>query len=71
MSTPLARPAAKLPAPRNLALFAFVAVTFVTVGRPPGAVQLRTGEVETFISAIGKGARDLKYRSAWIEPARA
>ena len=55
-----------LPTSRDVALCAFVLITFVTLGRPPGAVQLRTRDVETEISASGKAGRELKMPSAWI-----
>jgi hypothetical protein len=56
-----------LPLTRSFGLLVMTAVTFVTVGRAPGAVQLRTREVETFILAEGKTGRDLKARLAWGE----
>jgi hypothetical protein len=55
---------------RHFGLLLVTAATFVTSGRAPGAVQLRTREVETFIMAERKTGRDLKTKSAWIEPAR-
>ncbi|HEV7873177.1 MAG TPA: hypothetical protein VGC68_00585 [Enterovirga sp.] len=56
---------------RHLGLFLVTAATFATSGKAPGAVQLRTREVETFIMAEGKTGRDLKAKSAWIERGRA
>jgi hypothetical protein len=55
------------PLRRETGLFLLVAVAFVTVGRAPGAVQLRTREVEMYTLAKGKTAREMKTRSAWIE----
>lgn len=52
---------------RPVALFLFVAVAFVTVGRAPGAVQLRLREIETLILAEGKSGRDLKTKLAWLQ----
>ena len=52
---------------RTFALFLFVSVAFVTVGRAPGAVQLRTREIETLIRSEGRAERDLKTKLAWIE----
>ena len=39
---------------------------FVVLGRAPGAVNLRTRDIETVISAEGKAGRDLKSRYAWF-----
>lgn len=52
---------------RAFALFLFVSIAFVTVGRAPGAVQLRTREIEALIRSEGKAERDLKTRLAWFE----
>lgn len=52
---------------RTSALFLFVSIAFVTVGRAPGAVQLRTREIEAMIRQEGKTERDLKAKLAWLE----
>ncbi|MGA0593799.1 hypothetical protein [Enterovirga sp. CN4-39] len=36
------------------------------LGRAPGAVNLRTQDIETAISATGKPGRYLKARYAWL-----
>jgi hypothetical protein len=59
-----------LPLRRETGLFLLVAIAFVTIGRAPGAVQLRTREVELFIQAQGKSSREMKARSAWIDRSR-
>lgn len=56
--------------PRHFGLLAVTAATFVTSGKAPGAVQLRTREVEAFIMAEGKTGRELKTRYAWIDRTR-
>jgi hypothetical protein len=56
---------------RHFGLFLVTAATFATSGKAPGAVQLRTREVETFIMAEGKTGREFKAKSAWIERGRA
>ena len=38
----------------------------VVLGRAPGAVNLRTRDIETAIAAEGKPGRDLKSRYAWF-----
>jgi hypothetical protein len=38
----------------------------VVLGRAPGAVNLRTRDIETAIAAEGKPGRDLKSRYAWL-----
>ena len=52
---------------RQFGLLLVTAATFVASGKAPGAVQLRTREVETFIAAEGKTGRELKTRYAWID----
>jgi hypothetical protein len=52
---------------RHIGLLLVTAATFVASGKAPGAVQLRTREVETFIMAEGKTGRELKTRYAWID----
>jgi hypothetical protein len=47
-----------------------LAITFVTIGRMPGAVQLRTRDVEISIQAEGKRGRESKARPAWIAGGR-
>ncbi len=59
-----------LPFPRETGLFLLLAITFVTLGRIPGAVQLRTREVELMILAEGKSGRETKVRAAWLDRAR-
>jgi hypothetical protein len=60
-----------LPLTRETGLFLLLAITFVTIGRVPGAVQLRTREVELSIMAEGKRGRETKVRPAWIAGAPA
>jgi hypothetical protein len=55
-----------LPFTRETGLFLLLAITFVTLGRVPGAVQLRTREVELSIMAEGKRGREPKARPSWI-----
>jgi hypothetical protein len=55
-----------LPCTRETGMFVLLAITFVTIGRMPGAVQLRTREVELSILAEGKRGREPKARPAWI-----
>ena len=38
----------------------------VVLGRAPGAVNLRTRDIETAIAADGKAGRELKSRYAWF-----
>ena len=38
----------------------------VVLGRAPGAINLRTRDIETAIAADGKAGRELKSRYAWF-----
>ena len=38
----------------------------LVLGRAPGAVNLRTRDIETAITADGKAGRELKSRYAWL-----
>jgi hypothetical protein len=59
-----------LPCTRETGMFLLLVITFVTIGRMPGAVQLRTREVELSILAEGKRGRETKVRPAWIARTR-
>ena len=51
---------------RSALLFVCTVSTFMVLGRAPGAVNLRTRDIETEIAAERKGGRDLKPRYAWL-----
>ena len=51
---------------RTTLLVVCTASAFVVLGRAPGAVNLRTRDIETVISADGKAGRELKSRYAWL-----
>jgi hypothetical protein len=53
---------------RTLILVICTGATMVVSGRAPGAVSLRTRDIETAIAAEGKPGRDLKSRYAWPGP---
>jgi hypothetical protein len=55
----------RAPFQRTLILVLCTGATMVVLGRAPGAVNLRTRDIETTISAEGKPGRDLKSRYAW------
>ncbi|MBM0206174.1 hypothetical protein JNW90_26535 [Micromonospora sp. STR1s_5] len=52
-------------ASRPILLMLCTASTFVVLGRAPGAVNLRTSDIETVISADGKAGREIKSRYVW------
>jgi hypothetical protein len=54
------------PLHRTLILVVCTGATMVVLGRAPGAVNLRTRDIETAIAAEGKPGRDLKSRYAWL-----
>jgi hypothetical protein len=51
--------------PRLLILTLCTAAAWTVSGRAPGAINLRTRDIETVISADGKAGRELKSRYAW------
>lgn len=58
-----------LPLARSLILVLCTGASFLVLGRAPGAVTLRTRDVETEIAASGKGGRDTRLRTPGREPA--
>ncbi len=56
----------RAPLQRTFILVMCTAATMVVLGRAPGAVNLRTRDIETAIAAEGKPGRDLKSRYAWL-----
>ena len=54
------------PLQRTLILVICTGATMVVLGRAPGAVNLRTRDIETAIAAEGKPGRDLKSRYGWL-----
>jgi hypothetical protein len=56
----------RAPFQRTLLLVVCTGATMVVLGRAPGAVNLRTRDIETVIAADGKAGRDLKSRYAWF-----
>jgi hypothetical protein len=54
------------PLQRTLILVVCTGATMVVLGRAPGAVNLRTRDIETAIAAEGKPGRDLKSRYGWF-----
>jgi hypothetical protein len=55
----------RAPLQRTLLLVICTGATMVVLGRAPGAVNLRTRDIETAIAAEAKSGRDLKSRFAW------
>ena len=55
-------------ASRTVLLCVCTASAFVVLGRAPGAVNLRTRDIETVIAAEGKAGREIKSRYAWHGP---
>jgi hypothetical protein len=56
-------------ASRPLLLVLCTASTFVVLGRAPGAVNLRTRDIETVIAAEGRAGREIKSSYVWFDPA--
>jgi hypothetical protein len=54
-----------------LLLVLCTASTFVVLGRAPGAVNLRTRDIETVIAAEGRAGREIKSRYDWFGRAAA
>jgi hypothetical protein len=59
-----------LPPLRSLLLFLFTACAFIVMGRAPGAVQLRTREIEAAIAAEGRAGRDRAFEHIWAGGAK-
>ncbi|MDB5558420.1 MAG: hypothetical protein JWQ36_1354 [Enterovirga sp.] len=55
-----------MPLRRTLILVLCTAATMVVLGRAPGAVNLRTRDIETAIAGETKTGRELKSRFAWL-----
>lgn len=55
-----------LPSGRILLLFLCTCSAYATLGRAPGAVNLRTREIESAIQAEGKPGRDKREIPAWL-----
>jgi hypothetical protein len=55
------------PLTRTMILVLCTASTMLVLGRAPGAVNLRTRDIETTIAAEGRTARDAKARDAWLD----
>ena len=55
----------RAPLQRTLILVMCTGATMMVLGRAPGAVNLRTRDIETSITAEGKPGRDLKSRYLW------
>ena len=55
-----------VPLLRSLILFLCTASAFATSGRAPGAVQLRTRDIEAAIVADARCGRDGRSESGWI-----
>lgn len=51
---------------RPVLLVLCTAASFCVLGRAPGAVNLRTRDIEVAITAEGKPGRDLKSRYGWL-----
>ena len=56
----------RAPIHRTIILVMCTGATMAVLGRAPGAVNLRTQDIETAISATGKPGRYLKARYAWL-----
>ncbi len=56
-----------LPLLRPLLLVLCTAASFLVLGRAPGAVSLRTRDIETVLTADGKTGRDRGAGGAWLE----
>ncbi|NNM73335.1 hypothetical protein [Enterovirga aerilata] len=54
----------RAPLQHTLILVLCTGATMVVLGRAPGAVNLRTRDIETAIAAEGKPGRDLRSRSS-------
>lgn len=55
-----------LPLARSLVLFVCTLSSFAVLGRAPGAITLRTRDLEVEILAGGKAGREMKGRPAWL-----
>ena len=55
-----------LPLVRSLILFLCMLSSFAVLGRAPGAITLRTRDIEVEILAGGKGGREVRGRPAWL-----
>ncbi|MDB5591718.1 hypothetical protein [Enterovirga sp.] len=51
--------------PRTLLLFLCTAAAFVTLGRAPGAVSLKTRDIEAAIQGEGRSGRDKRSVATW------
>ena len=56
---------------RSALLLLCTITTFVTLGRAPGAINLRTREIEFAIGAEGKAGREKRLVAFWPGTARA
>ncbi len=59
-----------VPLARSLILIVCTGSAFVVLGRAPGAVNLRTRDIETAITAEGKQGRDRKAGVSWPSGAK-
>lgn len=60
-----------VPLARSLILAVCTASSFMVLGRAPGAVNLRTTDVETEIAGTCKASRDARLRPDWPDRATA
>lgn len=58
-----------VPLARSLILVICTASSFAVLGRAPGAVNLRTKDVETEIAGSCKAGRDARFRSGFLDRA--
>ena len=52
---------------RTLLLFLCTLCAYEVLGRTPGAISLRTRDMEVQLTAAGRPGRDLKLPFAWFE----